>query len=89
MPGHEKYDTPYVLGRVPDYVIFVLLDGEGRPAVQDWSRVAESFDASYRMVALVKASPYPGPLVLETSAWSAEFAARGYLAGVYKRIAAP
>lgn len=88
MPGHEKYDTPYVLSRKPDYVIFVLLTPDGLPAVQDWHEAAEDFDKQFEMIALVKASGYPGPWVLETSEWSPEVASRGYLAAVYHRTAA-
>ena len=87
MPGHEKYDTAYVLDRKPDYIIFVLLTSRGEPAVQDWSQVAGDFQAQYEMIAAVKASAYPGPWVLETSAWSPDLARRGYLAAVYRRTA--
>src|SRR5260221_8642825 len=87
MPGHEKYDSPYVLARAPDYVIFVLLDARGQPAVQDWAEVADAFSRAYELVALVKASDNPGAWVLETSTWTPELAARGYLAGVYRRAA--
>lgn len=85
MPGHEKYDTPYVLGRKPDYVIFVLLGPTGEPAVQDWSLVADRFTFDYELVALVKAGEFAGPWVLDVYSWSPELASRGYQGGVYRR----
>ena len=85
MPGHEKFDTPYVLGRAPDWVVFVLLHPSGQPAVQDWFSVANNFLETYALVAVVKARDVPGPWVLETEAWTPALADQGYQGGVYRR----
>ena len=89
MAGHEKFDMGYVLGRRPDYLVFVLLDPRGRPTLAQWKQFGGAIEAAYEMVALVKASEQPGPWVLETSSWTPELGQRGYQAAVYRRRQAP
>ncbi len=89
MAGHEKFDMGYVLGRRPDYLVFVLLDPRGRPTLAQWKQYGGAIEAAYEMVALVKASEQPGPWVLETSSWTPELGQRGYQAAVYRRRQAP
>jgi arabinofuranosyltransferase len=86
MVGHEKYDSGYVLDRRPDYMIFVLLDAQGDPAVPDWHDIEGDFRLFYELVALVKATDVPGPWVLETPLWRPERLERGYRTGVFRRI---
>jgi hypothetical protein len=85
MPGHEKFDTPYVLGRAPDWVVFVLVQPDGQPAIADWADVADRFLDAYRLVAVVKARDVPGPWVLEIDAWTPALAEQGYQGAVYRR----
>ncbi len=85
MPGHEKFDTPYVLSRDPDYMIFPLLDPMGRPTLVGWSEHGAAIEERYEMVALVKAMGPPGPWVLPAAEWTPELAQRGYQGAVYRR----
>jgi arabinofuranosyltransferase len=85
IPGHEKSDNDYVLGRRPDYVVFARLDGNGRPFLVDWRAIKERFTAEYDLVAMVKAADSSAPWVIETGELSPELLRQGYRAAVYAR----
>ena len=88
IPGHEKYDTAYVLGRRPDYIVFPRLDPQGRPFLVDWDRYQEAIEAEYEMVALAKMADSPAPWIYETTAWTPELGKQGYAGAVYGRRSA-
>lgn len=85
IPGHEKYDTAYVLARRPDYIVFPRLDPQGRPFLVDWSEYQQAIEADYEMVALARMVDSPAPWIQETSAWTPELGRQGYAAALYRR----
>ena len=85
IPGHEKYDTPYVLGRKPDYLVFPRLDSQGRPFLVGWSRYREAIEREYEMIALARMADAPTPWVYETSVWTPDLGKQGYAAALYRR----
>ncbi len=91
-PGHEKYDTPYVLSREPEIVVFLRMDERGKPAlVGDWAEVRERFGQEYELAALGLGVPNPKglPWVIEAHEWSPEIAKKGYHVAVFRRRPAP
>lgn len=87
IPGHEKYDTGYVLERRPDYIVFPRLDPQGRPFLVNWSEYGEAVEAEYELVALARMVDSPAPWIQEASAWTPELGRQGYAAAVYRRRA--
>lgn len=85
IPGHEKYDTAYVLSRQPDYLVFPRLDPQGRPFLVDWPRYQEAIEADYEMIALARMADTPAPWILETPEWTPELGRQGYAASLYRR----
>jgi hypothetical protein len=89
IPGHEKYDLGYVLGRRPDYLVFARLDRKGVPRFGEWETYRERVEADYRMIALAR-SGRPGdglPWVIEAAEFTPELGEKGYLASIYRRRA--
>jgi len=85
IPGHEKYDTAYVLARRPDYLVFPRLDPQGRPFLVGWSEHRQAIEAEYEMVALARMVDSPAPWIQEASAWTPELGKQGYAAALYRR----
>jgi arabinofuranosyltransferase len=85
IPGHEKYDTAYVLSRRPDYLVFPRLDPQGRPFLVDWPRFQEAIEADYEMIAVARMADSPAPWIVETPEWTPALGRQGYLASLYRR----
>jgi hypothetical protein len=87
IPGHEKYDLGYVLGRRPDYLIFARLDPRGVPLFGEWSTYRDRVNEEYQLIALARSGDRGDPLpwVLEASEFTPALGKQGYLAAVYRR----
>lgn len=88
-PGHEKFDIDYVLGRSPDYLVFMRLDPGGKPMLADWERSGPRVEAQYRLVALARGMPSARPLpwVIETGEVTPARLKEGYVVAIYRRRA--
>ncbi|HRC84188.1 MAG TPA: hypothetical protein PK413_01110 [Thermoanaerobaculia bacterium] len=87
-PGHEKFDTGYILERKPDFLVFLRLDKQGEPIlIGDWKEYKERVLAAYQVVALALSIPNRKglPWIVETSEATPELRAQGYVVAVLKR----
>ena len=87
VPGHEKYDLGYVLGRRPDYIIFARLSPEGIPIFGGWETWGDRVIAEYELIALGRSGKCDSPLpwVLMTSEFTPDLGKQGYLTAIYRR----
>lgn len=87
IPGHEKYDLGYVLGRRPNYIIFARLDPKGVPLFGEWKTYRDRVNAEYQLVALGRSGNRGDalPWVIEASEFTPALGKQGYLAAVYRR----
>jgi arabinofuranosyltransferase len=91
IPGHEKYDLGYILGRRPDYLVFARLDPRGVPLFGEWTAYRDRVDTEYQLIALARSGNRGDslPWVIEAPEFTPELGKQGYLAAVYRRRANP
>jgi arabinofuranosyltransferase len=87
-PGHEKYDSGYVLDQRPEILVHARLDARGRPLLlEDWERYRVRFEQEYALeaVAIGELSTERRPWVLPATVLTPELFRQGYVVGVYRR----